>query len=73
MSKPDCPTCGQALALRGESSSRRAYCKNCGLILQRQRSVMLSNRGVHVTFYWKVVKNTSGNNEIREYLDLEDK
>ena len=73
MNKLYCPTCGQALTLRGESPSRRAYCTNCGLILQRQRSVTLSNRGVHVTFYWKVVKNTSGNNAIREYLDLEDK
>ena len=73
MSKMYCPTCGQALVLRGESSSCRAYCTNCGLILQKQRSVTLSNRGVHAIFYWKVVKNTSGNNIIREYLDLEDK
>ena len=73
MNKLYCPACEQALIVRGENPSRRAYCPNCGIILQRQRSVTLSNRGVHAIFYWKVVKNTSGNNIIREYLDLEDK
>lgn len=73
MNKLYCPTCGQALSMRGESPSRRAYCTNCGMIMQEHSSGTIEANGIYTSAYWVVVKNTSGNNAIREYLDLEDK
>ena len=73
MSRLYCLTCGQALAVRGESPSRRAYCTNCGMIMQERSSSTTEAGAAYTSVYWSVVKNTSGNNAIRGYLDLEDK
>ena len=55
-----CPTCGNPLAVRG--NGERAYCCNCGLIFQRVESSKT----------WRCVATTSGNNAIRDYLNMED-
>ena len=79
MSRVYCPTCGHLLAVRG--NGERAYCCNCGQIFQRveNKSARIaqshydSEREVKYPKIWRCVATTSGNNAIREYLDLEDK
>ena len=73
MNKLYCPACEQAVIVRGESPSRRAYCTNCGIIMQERSSDTTEANGVYTSSRWTVVKHTSGNNAIREYLYLEDK
>ena len=41
--------------------------------MQEHSSGSIEANGIYTSAYWVVVKNTSGNNAIREYLDLEDK
>lgn len=41
--------------------------------MQEHSSGTIEANGISTSAYWVVVKNTSGNNAIREYLDLEDK
>lgn len=79
-----CPTCGNPLAVRG--NGERAYCCNCGQIFQRvtiapeaeAKSVRIaqsyydSKREVKYPKIWRCVATTSGNNAIRDYLNMED-
>lgn len=81
-----CPTCGNPLAVRG--NGERAYCCNCGQIFQRitvapeaevgaesvciAQSYYDSKREVKYPKIWRCVATTSGNNAIRDYLNMED-
>ena len=61
-----CPKCAGKMVVKGEHGSRRCYCCNCGSILfEIYDAEAPSQRS------WKFTQ-TTGNNSIREYLQLEE-
>lgn len=61
-----CPKCATPMIIKGETGSRRCYCCNCGsMFIETYDAEAIRQRS------WKFVQ-TTGNNAIRGYLELED-
>lgn len=60
-----CPKCANPMITKGETGSRRCYCCNCGsMFIETYDAEAVHQRS------WKFVQ-TTGNNAIRGYLELE--
>lgn len=61
-----CPKCATTMIVKGEVGSRRCYCYNCGsMFVETYDAEAIHQRS------WKFIQ-TTGNNAIREYLQLEE-
>ena len=61
-----CPKCATTMITKGEVGSRRCYCYNCGsMFVETYDAEAIHQRS------WKFIQ-TTGNNSIREYLQLEE-
>ena len=60
-----CPKCATSMIVNGETGSRRCYCYNCGSMF-----VETYDAGAIHQRSWKFIQ-TTGNNAIRGYLDIE--
>lgn len=60
-----CPKCATPMITKGETGSRRCYCYNCGsMFVETYDAEAIHQRS------WKFIQ-TTGNNAIRGYLELE--
>ena len=61
-----CPKCATSMIVKGEVGSRRCYCYNCGsMFVETYDAEAIHQRS------WKFIQ-TTGNNAIRGYLQLEE-